>query len=91
MISLIKGFKKYTSTSNPTLFYNNLIGDMDSNFRTIEKEFNTLKLEQMITYTTATRPNAADVPVGSFFFNTTTNIPNFSDGTNWRNAAGTIV
>lgn len=88
---LIKGFKKYTSTSNPVLFYNNLVGDLDSNFRTIEKEINTIKLDQMITYTTATRPNAADVPVGSFFFNTTTNIPNFSDGTNWRDAAGTIV
>lgn len=73
------------------MFFNQLVGDLDSNFRTIEKEFNTVKLEQMITYTTATRPNPADVPVGSFFFNTTTNIPNFSDGTNWRNAAGTIV
>lgn len=90
-MKLIKGFKKYTSTSNPVLFYNNLVVDLDSNFRTIEKEINTVKLEQTITYTTATRPNAADVPVGSFFFNTTTNIPNFSDGKNWRDAAGAIV
>lgn len=91
MLSLIKGFKKYTGTSNPIMFFNNLVGDLDSNFRTIEKEINTLVLKQMITYTTAGRPNAPDVPVGSYFFNTTTNIPNFSDGTNWRDAAGTIV
>lgn len=43
------------------------------------------------TYTTAGRPSAATVGAGKAIFNTTTNLPNFSDGTNWRNAAGTIV
>ena len=91
MISLIKGFKKYTTLSNPITFYNNLVKDLDSNFRTIENETNTIKLLELITYTTSTRPKASDVKVGSVFFNTTTNSPNFSDGTNWRDGAGTIV
>ena len=91
MLSLIKGLKKYTQTSNPVIFYNNLIGDLDSNFRTIEKEINTLKLTELITYTTSTRPKASDVKVGSVFFNTTTGIPNFSNGTDWVNSAGTVV
>lgn len=91
MLTLIKSFKKYTSTSNPTLFYNNLVGDMDSNFRAIETSANAITLIQLITYATVDRPNPANIPVGSMIFNTTTNLPNFSDGTNWRNAAGTIV
>ncbi len=91
MITLIKGFKKYASTSNPIAFFNDLVSSLDSNFRTIEKEINTLKLEQMINYTDTGRPDPSTIPVGSFFFNTTTNMPNFSDGTNWRDAAGIIV
>jgi hypothetical protein len=91
MITLIKALKKYTSASDPVFFFNNMVGDLDSNFRTIETNINTLTLNSLITYTTANRPDAKNVTVGSCFFNTTTNIPNFSDGTNWRNAAGTIV
>lgn len=42
-------------------------------------------------YTAAGRPAANLFPIGQMIFNTTTNIPNWSDGTNWRDAAGTIV
>lgn len=37
------------------------------------------------------RPAAGAVGVGAVYYNTTTNIPNWSDGTNWRDAAGGIV
>ncbi len=39
-------------------------------------------------YTTAGRPAATAVPVGYSIFNTTTGIPNYSDGTAWVDAAG---
>lgn len=42
-------------------------------------------------YTTATRPAANTVGAGAMIWNTTTNKPNYSDGTNWRDAAGAIV
>ena len=40
---------------------------------------------------TASRPTPANAGVGGQFFDTTLNIPIWSDGTNWKNAAGTIV
>lgn len=39
-------------------------------------------------YTTAGRPAATAVPIGTMIYNTTTSIPNWSDGTNWKDAAG---
>lgn len=42
-------------------------------------------------YTTGSRPSAASVGAGKAIFNTTTGIPNWSDGTNWKNASGTTV
>jgi hypothetical protein len=42
-------------------------------------------------YTTAERPAANTVAVGLGIFNTTTNKPNWSDGANWRDSAGTVV
>jgi hypothetical protein len=42
-------------------------------------------------FTTAGRPAASLFPLGTMIFDTTANIPNWSDGTNWRNASGTIV
>lgn len=42
-------------------------------------------------YTTATRPSASAMGVGASCFDTTLNKPIWSDGTNWRDAAGTIV
>jgi len=41
--------------------------------------------------TTASRPSAGAVGIGSQFFDTTLSKPIWSDGTNWRDAAGTIV
>ena len=40
---------------------------------------------------TASRPAAATVGKGAQFYDTTLGLPIWSDGTNWRNAAGTIV
>jgi hypothetical protein len=43
------------------------------------------------SYSTGGRPAATTVPVGTIVFDTTTTKPNWSDGTNWRDATGTIV
>lgn len=42
-------------------------------------------------WATGSRPSAASAGKGSQGYDTTLNIPIWSDGTNWRNAAGTIV
>jgi len=42
-------------------------------------------------YTTATRPSAAAAGNGAQIYDSTLNIPIWSDGTVWRNAAGTVV
>lgn len=42
-------------------------------------------------YTDSTRPSAVGLPVGYMIWNTDDNAPNFSDGTNWRNAAGSTT
>lgn len=42
-------------------------------------------------YTNSTRPAAASWPKGTFFWNSDDNAPNYSDGTNWRDAAGNIT
>ena len=43
------------------------------------------------SFSNATRPSPASVAVGTMIFNTDDNAPNFSDGTNWRDAVGTIT
>lgn len=43
------------------------------------------------SYTTAGRPAAGTTAVGTEIWNTTTTKPNYCDGTNWRDAAGTVV
>jgi hypothetical protein len=43
------------------------------------------------TLTTAARPTASGVGAGSCYYDTTLGKPVWSDGTNWRDAAGTIV
>lgn len=43
------------------------------------------------TYTTATRPSASSVPAGAMIYDVTISRPIFSDGTTWRNFAGTAV
>ena len=42
-------------------------------------------------YTNATRPAASSVDEGGMIYNSDDNAPNFSDGTNWRDAAGNIT
>lgn len=43
------------------------------------------------SYTNANRPAASSVAVGGAIWNTDDNAPNFSDGTNWRDAAGLVT
>lgn len=38
-----------------------------------------------------TRPEPGDVAVGTWVWNTDDNAPNWSDGTNWRDAQGNIT
>lgn len=91
MLTLDKGLKKANKESDPITLYNQLIGNIDKNIRKIEKDFNKIDIIQLILYTTTNRPDPTKIPVGSMFFNTTTGIPNFSNGVNWVNAAGVIV
>jgi hypothetical protein len=42
-------------------------------------------------YTTAGRPAAATATAGATYYDTTLSKPGYSDGTNWRDAAGTII
>lgn len=44
-----------------------------------------------VTYSNTTRPAATSVAAGTMIFNTDDNAPNFSDGTNWRDADGVIT
>jgi hypothetical protein len=40
---------------------------------------------------TGARPSAGSVPEGTQLYDTTLNVPIWSDGATWRNAAGTAV
>lgn len=73
-------------------FTNQSTGDI-AGFYTVPKVF-TLA-DDWVSRTgkaaTASRPSAATVGQGSQFFDTTLNKPIWSDGANWRDAAGTVV
>ena len=43
------------------------------------------------TFSNGTRPAASGYPVGAMVWNTDDNAPNFSDGTNWRDASGGLT
>lgn len=43
------------------------------------------------SYTNALRPDATDVPARSAIWNSDDNAPNWSDGTVWRDASGSIT
>lgn len=45
----------------------------------------------MASYSNATRPAASTVPAFVPIWNTSDNAPNWSDGTNWRDASGIIT
>jgi hypothetical protein len=42
-------------------------------------------------FSNVTRPSPSTYPVGGMIWNTDDEAPNFSDGTNWRDAMGTIT
>jgi hypothetical protein len=43
------------------------------------------------SFASARRPPASSIQAGAYVWNTDTHIPNFSDGTQWRDAAGNVV
>lgn len=54
-------------------------------------EYKTNGSFQLPRFTTGTRPTAAAAGQGAVIYNTTTSLPNFSDGTAWRTAAGAVA
>jgi hypothetical protein len=46
---------------------------------------------RLLAVTTANRPDAGSIPAGSNIFDTTLNRPLWSDGTQWRDAAGSLA
>lgn len=44
-----------------------------------------------VSYDNTTRPLPSNVPAGTWIWNTEDNAPNWSDGTNWRDADGNIT
>lgn len=46
---------------------------------------------QLPVYTDGTRPAANTLTAGSSIWNSSDNAPNYSDGTNWRDAAGAVT
>ncbi len=58
-------------------------------FRT--ESFNAPVPEVIRVYSDSTRPAASTYPVGRGFWNTSDNAMNWSDGTNWRNNAGSTT
>jgi hypothetical protein len=49
------------------------------------------QLTRHAAYTTAARPTASSVGAGAAYYDTTLGKPAWSDGTNWKDAAGTTV
>lgn len=47
--------------------------------------------EPIPSYTTEDRPDASTVTVGFQIYNLDDNAPNYSDGTDWRDAEGNIT
>ena len=47
--------------------------------------------EKNMVFTNSSRPLATAVKSGTMIFNSTDEAPNFSDGTNWRDAAGNLT
>lgn len=43
------------------------------------------------SFSSAGRPDASTVPVFTWIYNTDDNAPNWSDGTDWRDAAGILT
>jgi hypothetical protein len=46
---------------------------------------------KLVNHTNANRPAATTYSSGAVIWNTDDNMPNFSDGTNWRDAAGNVT
>lgn len=49
------------------------------------------RLTGFTPYTTAGRPTASAAGAGGSYYDTTLNKPGWSDGTNWRDASGTLI
>jgi len=47
--------------------------------------------QKLVVFANSTRPSAAASGAGAVIWNSDANIPQWSDGTNWRDANGVIV
>lgn len=65
-----------------------LLAGSDQPYRTVYVSRGLFRLPQMAT---ASRPTATDAAAGSCYYDTTLGKPVFSDGTNWKDATGTVV
>ena len=75
------------STKSTTLFVEDL---GNGNLRVTEGGGKPAVISRM-TCTDATRPAATKYPIGFGIWNLDDNAYNYSDGTNWRTAGGTIT
>lgn len=91
MVTLVKKSQKATKDTDPVQMFNQLISQLDINARKVENAINEISIIQLAVYTNSNRPDPSKIPHGSMIYNTDDNAPNFSDGTNWRDAAGTIT
>ena len=67
-----------------------LIEDLNNGkFR--ETVFNAPALLHIRVYSNATRPSATLYPAGFMIWNTSDSAPNYSDGTDWRDAVGVLT
>lgn len=75
----------FITASTDDMFYNNIGGTANDRRR--------VRAGMAVpSFTTGARPTASAVALGQCIFNTTTNKPNWSDGsTNWYNADGTVA
>ncbi|WP_211062127.1 glycosyl hydrolase family 28-related protein [Heyndrickxia faecalis] len=66
-----------------TILYSKISGTGNTGWRTIN--------QQLTVFNNSTRPSPSYVGVGGVIYNTDDNAPNFSDGTNWRDAMGNLT
>jgi len=59
--------------------------------RRAEKILATLQRASYGAFSNADRPDASTLQPGTQIFNTDTNTPEWSDGTNWRDSSGNLT
>ena len=71
--------------------YKVMIGDGPAPVTVVQGDGITTKQVKTIPVATGSRPSASSAGAGTMVYDSTLSKPIWSDGTNWRDAAGTIV